>query len=109
MPVSEALKGMDKEEKLEYILDSAYQCLSRYGSGATTMDLIAEEAGVSKGTLTYYFKNKEDIIVRIASHVANRFYSGIRQRLEGVTDPRERIVLDITANSIRVQVIIRPI
>lgn len=92
MPVSDALKGMEREEKLGYILDATVQCLARYGFSGTTMDLIAEEAGVSKGTLTYYFKNKDDIIVRVASHVAARFHNDVRRSLEGLTDPRERLL-----------------
>jgi AcrR family transcriptional regulator len=55
------------------------------------MERMAEEAGVSKGTLTYYFKNKEDITCRIASHVAAGFFGEVRQALQGVNDPRERL------------------
>jgi AcrR family transcriptional regulator len=92
MPVSDALKGMDREEKLEYLLNAAFRCLSRYGFSGTTMERIAEEAGVSKGTLTYYFKNKEDITCRVASHVAAKFHGEVRQALEGLKEPRERLI-----------------
>ena len=92
MPRSIALKGMAKEEKLEFLLDKAYGCLSRYGFSATTMERMAEEAGVSKGTLTYYFKNKEDITCRIAAHVAARFFGEVRGALHALDDPRERLL-----------------
>jgi len=92
MPRSDALKGMGREEKLEYLLDTAFRCLSRYGFSGTTMERMAEEAGVSKGTLTYYFKNKEDITCRIASHVAAGFFTEVRQALQELDDPRERLV-----------------
>jgi len=92
MPVSNALKGMDREEKLEYLLDTAFRCLARYGFSGTTMERMAEEAGVSKGTLTYYFKNKEDITCRIASHLAAGFFGEVRQALQGLNDPRERLI-----------------
>jgi AcrR family transcriptional regulator len=46
MPRSDALKGMVREEKLEYLLDTAFRCLSRYGYSGTTMERMAEEAGV---------------------------------------------------------------
>jgi TetR/AcrR family transcriptional repressor of bet genes len=92
MPRSDALKGMAKEEKLDYLLDKAFGCLSRYGFSATTMERMAEEAGVSKGTLTYYFKNKEDITCRIASHVAARFFGEVRQGVQGLENPRERLI-----------------
>ena len=92
MPLSDTLKGMKKEEKLDYLLDKAFRCLSRYGFSGTTMERMAEEAGVSKGTLTYYFKNKEDITCRIASHVAARFFGEVRQGVQGLEDPRERLI-----------------
>ena len=91
MPRSDALKGMVREEKLEHLLDMAFRCLSRHGFSGTTMERMAEEAGVSKGTLTYYFRNKEDITCRIASHVAAGFFGEVRQALQGVNDPRERL------------------
>jgi AcrR family transcriptional regulator len=59
------------------------------------MERIAEEAGVSKGTLTYCFKNKEDITCRVASHVAAEFHGEVRQALEGLKDPRERLIRGI--------------
>ncbi len=92
MPRSDTLKGMVKEDKLDYLLDKAFHCLSRYGFASTTMERMAEEANVSKGTLTYYFKNKEDITCRIASHVASKFFGEVRQALEGMNDPRERLL-----------------
>ena len=91
MPRSDALKGMAKEEKLEHLLDMAFRCLSRHGFGGTTMERMAKEAGVSKGTLTYYFKNKEDITCRIASHVAAGFFGEVRQALQELNDPKERL------------------
>ena len=36
--------------------------LSREGLHDTTMDIVAREAGVAKGTLYSYFRNKEDLV-----------------------------------------------
>ena len=38
------------------------QVLSREGLHDTTMDVVAKEAGVAKGTLYAYFRNKEDLV-----------------------------------------------
>lgn len=92
MPSSNAMKGMDKEEKLEFILNSAMTCLLKHGTGATTMDLIAAEAGVSKGTLTYYFKNKDDIIIQLASYLAEKMYTEIRLNIKEYGSPKERLI-----------------
>ena len=92
MPRSDALRGMAREEKLEHLLDAAFRCFSLYGFSGTTMERIADEAGVSKGTLTYYFESKEDIACRVAAHVAAQFHGQVRQALDVLKDPRERLI-----------------
>lgn len=49
---------MENEQR---ILDAALEIFSRHGFRGTTIDQIADEAGMSKPNLLYYFKNKEDI------------------------------------------------
>ena len=44
------------------ILDAAVGLLTREGIQGLTMDRVATEAGVAKGTLYVYFTNKEDIL-----------------------------------------------
>jgi len=44
------------------ILDAAVDLLTRDGIQGLTMDRVATEAGVAKGTLYVYFKNKEEIL-----------------------------------------------
>jgi len=49
----------------EKIIEAAAKCFSERGYTKTTMDKIAEEAGVSKGTLYWYFKSKEELFVEL--------------------------------------------
>ncbi|MBN2398692.1 MAG: TetR/AcrR family transcriptional regulator [Deltaproteobacteria bacterium] len=44
------------------ILDSAISLLMRDGIPGLTMERVAAEAGVAKGTLYVYFKNKDEIL-----------------------------------------------
>jgi len=44
------------------ILDSTIGLLMRDGIPGLTMERVAAEAGVAKGTLYVYFKNKEEIL-----------------------------------------------
>lgn len=50
-----------QEEKEERILDGALQAFSASGFRGTTIDRIAEAAGMSKPNLLYYFRTKEAI------------------------------------------------
>jgi AcrR family transcriptional regulator len=50
------------EAKTQAIIKAACICLGERGYAATTIADIAAEAGVSRGLLHYYFKNKEDLL-----------------------------------------------
>ena len=50
-----------QEEKEQLILESALDVFSRHGFRGSTIDQIAEVAGMSKPNLLYYFANKEAI------------------------------------------------
>jgi len=52
-------RKVDKEKRQAELLETAIKVFARRGYQATTMDEIAERAGVSKGMLYIYFKNKE--------------------------------------------------
>ena len=47
--------------KRQQILDGAYRIFSKMGFDAASMNDIAQEAGVSKGTLYVYFDHKEQL------------------------------------------------
>jgi AcrR family transcriptional regulator len=51
----------EKRERREMILEAAKKRFQRFGYSKTTMDEIAGDAGISKGTIYLYFENKEDI------------------------------------------------
>jgi AcrR family transcriptional regulator len=51
-----------REERTQEIIDAAMKVFAEQGFHAATMDEIADQAGVSKGTLYLYFKGKDKII-----------------------------------------------
>jgi TetR/AcrR family transcriptional regulator len=50
-----------QKEKRELILEAALEVFSTHGFRGSTIDQIAEAAGMSKPNLLYYFRRKEDI------------------------------------------------
>ena len=50
------------EERKNQIVEAAMRVFSRVGYQQARMDDIVAESGLSKGTLYWYFKNKDDII-----------------------------------------------
>jgi AcrR family transcriptional regulator len=47
------------------VIDAARERFSKHGLAGTTMDGIAQAAGVAKGTVYLYYKSKEDIFRQI--------------------------------------------
>jgi TetR/AcrR family transcriptional regulator len=60
------------ESKRERILDAAFDKFKRYGFLKTTIDEIAQLAQVGKGTIYFYFKNKEDILESLVDRELSR-------------------------------------
>ncbi|OKP80672.1 transcriptional regulator [Paenibacillus helianthi] len=61
------------------ILDAAYELFGSGGFYETKMSEVAERAGIAKGTVYLYFKNKEDLFMA----VTRRDCEGFLQQLEG--------------------------
>jgi len=75
------------EELEESILESAKKLFARFGPKKTTMDEIALEAGVGKGTVYYYFEDKEDIFLRVIEDEANELLERIRRAISEYENP----------------------
>ncbi len=52
-----------KAERPQEILEAAFTEFARNGYALTTLDQIAERAGVTKGTIYVYFENKEHLFI----------------------------------------------
>src|SRR5579864_8386623 len=52
-----------KAERPKEILEAAFEEFSRNGYAATTLDQVAERAGVTKGTIYVYFESKEHLFI----------------------------------------------
>lgn len=50
------------EGKREAVLHSAARIFSELGYHGTSLDLVAEELGITRPTVYYYFKNKDEIL-----------------------------------------------
>jgi AcrR family transcriptional regulator len=47
------------------ILDAALEVFAKYGYHSTSVSTIAKKAGIAKGLLYNYFKNKEDVLYEL--------------------------------------------
>jgi AcrR family transcriptional regulator len=59
------------------ILDAAHVVFTRRGTAAARMQEVADEAGVNKALLHYYFRNKERLAAAVFDRVARDLFSKI--------------------------------
>ena len=57
------------DERKNQILNAAEEVFTQKGLDLARMDDIAEETGLSKGTLYLYFKSKDDLIIAILDRI----------------------------------------
>jgi len=88
---------MNPEERKKQILEVAKKVFAARGYYRTNIEMICNQAGVSRGTIYRYFENKEEIFAVI---LEERFKSAIRGMIEEyesrefVFKNREEIVAD---------------
>jgi len=68
-------------DKRQIILDIATRIFAHYGYGKTSLDDIATEAGVAKGTIYYYFPSKEDLFMAVVEIQAEAFVSELHDTI----------------------------
>ncbi|BBG00332.1 MULTISPECIES: TetR/AcrR family transcriptional regulator [Pseudonocardia] len=83
--------GRSPEDTRRLVLQAAGAAIRRHGVGAT-LDLIAREAGVSKGGLVYHFASKEALLVALAQGELDAFDDAVRAHLEGADGTPGRLV-----------------
>jgi TetR/AcrR family transcriptional regulator len=71
--------GKDVEEK---ILTAAISVFLRNGKSGTRMQAIADEAGVNKALLHYYFRSKQNLYRAVVKKVVEKFILSLIQNLD---------------------------
>lgn len=85
------------ERPEQRIADAALRCIARWGVSKTTLDDVAREAGYSRATVYRLFPGGKDSLVQgLVANELQRFFTGLDQRLDGVTDLEELLVTGIT-------------
>lgn len=73
----------------ERIIEAAYECLTRYGYSGTSMQRIADAAGVNKRMLHYYFETRTRLFDQVVRRVGDRLLAQIEEAIAGLEEPAE--------------------
>jgi AcrR family transcriptional regulator len=80
------------EIRKEELTQAALKCMALKGYDRVTLDDVTKEAGLSKGIASYYFKNREELLVSVIQKMLENVQGFTRQMWEipeDANDPEE--------------------
>lgn len=80
------------------LLEAAVECLAEYGWSGSTVAVVAERAGVSRGAAQHHFPTREDLFAAAVEHVAEQLLADVRARLSPAPEdgaPRTETVVEV--------------
>jgi len=80
-----------REDVRDLILDAADRLLARYGYKKMTIDDLAREVGVGKGTIYLHFTSKEEVALCRIDRVIERLKAELKQLTGGNESPVIRL------------------
>jgi AcrR family transcriptional regulator len=86
------------EVAADRILDAAEELYTQRDQASIGMNEIARAAGCSRATLYRYFESREALQTAYVHRETHRLSRAIKEHIDGIDDPRERLIASITAS-----------
>ena len=80
-----------REDIRDLILDAADRLLARYGYKKMTMEDLAQEVGIGKGTIYLHFPSKEEVVLSHVDRIVERLKVELLKVARGAGTPAERL------------------
>ncbi|MCV7283507.1 TetR/AcrR family transcriptional regulator [Mycolicibacterium flavescens] len=95
-PPSETASADDRRSSAERIRDAALKCFAARGTAATSLRLVASEAGVSLGLVQHHYATKANLIKAVDNHVLSVMNSSLARPIpdppaDSITDVGNRV------------------
>lgn len=84
-------QALARPEMQDTILDAANRLMERYGYKKMTMDDLAQEAGIGKGTIYLHFRSKEEVALSCMEMMKKRIHAELCALARGNGSPVERL------------------
>lgn len=81
----------------EHLVDAALTVVGEHGYAGTTMQRVADGAGVDKALLHYYFGSKAGLMAALVAHLGDRLLADAERAVTGLHDPAAVVETGFTA------------
>ncbi|MGH6753928.1 MAG: TetR family transcriptional regulator C-terminal domain-containing protein, partial [Bradyrhizobium sp.] len=81
-----------KSERRQELIEATIDCLARHGYEATTVAVVAEAVGMSRGIVNFHFDTKERLLLAPLRHLSDEYRSHWRAAAAGAgASPADRL------------------
>lgn len=84
-------KTAKSERTRKRIIDAAIECLASHGYAATNMSMVAKTAGLTRGSLQYYFPEKRQLMVTVAKEIRKDRAKNLERQMDTAKSVKERL------------------
>lgn len=74
-------------ERTAQILDAMERCVAAHGLGGTSLELVAQEAGVKRSILRHYVGNRDELVRAMATRLTERYRGELRALVRSLNGP----------------------
>jgi len=86
-----------QEFRIQSIQEATMRVIARKGMAAATMQEIAEEAGVAKGTIYLYFRDRDELVEKTFENAITQLHDRIDEAMNAVGSFEEKLRRMLTA------------
>jgi AcrR family transcriptional regulator len=91
-------KGWIVMDKKMHILQSALECFATKGYHQSTIQDIADAAGIAKGGIYFYYKSKEELLHSVFTHYYDQMFNNVTETASRYEhDPKEGLIQQISS------------
>jgi AcrR family transcriptional regulator len=92
-------RSRQRQARQDQLRAAAQRAIARHGIDGVQLTHVAEEAGVSPGTVLYHYPEVSELLLQACVASTERFHSGRQRRLQRLDDPAEQLV-DLIASGL---------
>ncbi len=89
---------VENTDKYELILSSSRKLIEEIGFSALTMDKVAQKAGIAKGTVYIYFKDKNELLEKVLEQGFARMFERVKAKVNSQKGCKEKLRILIYGN-----------
>lgn len=85
-------RQVQKQERRLELIEATIDCLAKHGYEATTVAIVAEAVGMSRGIVNFHFETKEQLLVETLRHLSDEYGAHWRAALAAAgSSPARRL------------------